>query len=172
MFGRIRRSTASTEHLIAAGVLHVYRPEALASALAVGMGTAGVASGAAIGRTADGRLVSAMAEATDRALEWGRNAQQRYLRLPSRVLAVVTTEAVVLHEWTGVGGKGAELARWQPGSFQAQRVRYLGQVGVRVVADTGKAAILTGRAGPLHRATHAVIEAILQAARHPSAGPG
>jgi len=164
MLGRVRRSVASTEHLIAAAVLHVYSPEALASALAVGMGTAGVASGAALGRTADGRLVSAMSEATDSALEWGRKAQQRYLRLPSRVLTVVTSEAIELHEWTWTGGKGAALARWQPGSFQAQRVRYIGQVGVRVVLGTGKAAILTGRPGPLHPATRAVIDAILQAA--------
>jgi hypothetical protein len=171
MFGRVRRSTASTERLIAAAVLHVYRPEALADALAVGMGTAAVASGAALVRTADGQLVSAVAEATDRAIGWGRKAQQRYLRLPGRVLAQVTTETVELHEWTLVGGRGTELARWPVGSFQAQRVRYIGQVGVRIVAGSGKAAILTGRPGPLHPATRAVIEAILRSARQPSVEP-
>lgn len=167
MFGRVRRSAASTEGLIAAAVMHVYNPETVAGALAVGMGTAAVGSGAAMATTADGRTVSAVSEATNRALEWGRNAQQRYLRLPSRVLTLVTTEAVRLHDWTLVGGKGAELTRWRPGSFQAQRVRYTGQVGVRIVLDTGKAVLLTGRPGPLHPATRAVIDAIIRSARRP-----
>jgi hypothetical protein len=169
MFGRVRRSVASTEQLVAAGVLHVYSPETLAGALAVGMGAAGIGAGAALTRTADGRLVSGMAEATTGALEWGRRAQQRYLRLPGRVLAVVTTDVVRLHEWTLVGGKGAELARLPTGSFQARRVRYVGQVGVRLALGTGKAAILTGRPGRLHPATRAVVEAILRSARPPSA---
>ena len=128
MFGRVRRAVAG-EGADSYAVLHVYSPEAVAGALAIGMGAAGVGSGAAIARTADGRQVSALAEAVNGAMGWGRRQQRRFLRLPRRVLVVVTGESIVLYEWTFAKGKGPEVATWPANSYSAEKIKDTGEVG-------------------------------------------
>ena len=93
------------------GCRHVYSPGAIASVLAAGMGAAGVASGSTIARTADGRQVSALAEAVTGTRYWGRREQRRYLNL-SRVLVLVTSNAAIVREWTLSKRMGRELTRW------------------------------------------------------------
>src|SRR5690348_2951710 len=103
MFGRVGRAVAGADPE-AYAVLHVYSPEAVAGALAAGMGAAGIGSGG-----------SALGVAVDGAMTWGRREQRRFLRLPRRVLAVVADDVVVLHEWTLAQGKGDEVATWPAG---------------------------------------------------------
>lgn len=69
VFGRVRRAVAG-ENAGEYAVLHAFSPETVAGTLAVGMGAAGVGSGAAIARTADGRQVSALAEAVSGTMDW------------------------------------------------------------------------------------------------------
>lgn len=155
MFGRVRRGAAkvtdpSAVHAYA--VLHVYNPETVAGVAAIGLGAAGIASGPAAGR------------AVGDVLEWGKRAKRRYLALPRRVLAVVNDDSVVLHEWTVLGGCGAQVARWLRGGFTAEKVHYAGEVGVRVQLS-GAIAVLTVRHGPTHRAARATVAAILGVAQ-------
>jgi hypothetical protein len=164
MFGRVRRAAATLpgeDGVRSYAVLHVYSPEVIASVLAAGMGAAGVASGSAMARTADGRQVSALAEAVTGAMDWGRREQRRYVKLPGRVLVLAASNAVIVREWTLAKGMGRELARWPVDSFSATKVRYIGQVGVRVVLASGKVAILTGRRGSLHPHVRTTIEAMI-----------
>lgn len=171
MFGRVRRAAAAvsaTEQVTVAAVLGVYSPETIGSVLAVGMGAAGVGSGAAIAQRADGTQVSAMADAVTEATNWGRREQRRYLRLPGHVLVLITTDAVIIREWTHTNGMGCELTRWPRDTFDADPAHYLGKTGVRAVLDSGKIAILSGDNGPLHRKTRATVGAILSMARAPA----
>lgn len=166
MFGRVRRAVTAVpvdEQVRTCAVLHVYNPEAIAGVLAAGMGAAGFASGATIATAADGRQVSALADAVTGTMNWGRQEQRRYLRLPSRVIVLVTASAVIVHEWTLAKGIGRQVARWQNGTFSATKVRYAGQVGARLVLQSGEAAVMTGRRGPLHPSTRATVEAIVDA---------
>src|SRR5690349_11004852 len=133
MFGRVRR--AADAHYPGsrptAAVLRVYSPDATASALAIGMGAAAVASGSGTVTLPDGRQVSAVSEAVDRVLRWGRRDQDRYVRLPPRVLAIVLADRVVLHEWTIAGGAGRQVATWARGSFTATEEDFLNDRSVR-----------------------------------------
>jgi hypothetical protein len=142
-------------------LLRTYRPEAIAAALAIGLGTAGVASGAALARTPDGRQVSALGEAVNGTLRWGRREQRRYLRMPARVLVLVTRQDVTVYEWTTSKGRGRQVARWPHGSVTVDRVRYLGEIGVHVETPDGKIAVLTGRRGLTHPRARDTVDAIL-----------
>lgn len=154
MFGRVARAVAG-DNVEAYAVLHVYSPEAVAGALAAGMGAAGIGSGG-----------SALGAAVDGAMTWGRREQRRFLRLPRRVLAVVTDDGVVLHEWTLAQGKGDTVATWPSKSYTAESDSGMEEVGVRIVVD-GKVAVLSGRRGPQHRAIRATVDAIIRHGRPP-----
>ncbi len=150
MFGRVRRAVAAlpgSAEVRASAILHVYNPAVIASLVAIGMGAAGVSFRGTRARTADR----------------GRGEQQRYLRWPGRVLVLVTPDAVVIRDWTAAQGIGRELARWPNGTFSATKVRYIGQVGVRVVLRSGQVAVLTGRRSSLHPSIRATVEAIVSA---------
>jgi hypothetical protein len=119
VFGRVQRAVkARYGECRAAAVLRVYSPDATSSALTIGLGAAAVGSGAAIVTLPVGRQVSAVSEAVDRVLRWGRPDQGRYLRLPPRVLVMVLNDRVVLHEWTLVGGIGEKAAVWLRGALR------------------------------------------------------
>ena len=166
MFGRVRRAAATLppeDDVCTFAVLHVYSPEVTASVLAAGIGAAGAASGSTIATRAEGTQISALGEAVTETMNWGRSEQKRYVRLPSRVLVLVTSTAVIIHDWTLAKGKGRELARWPVGTFSATRVRYLGQLGARIVLPSGKVAVMTGRKGSFHPSIRATVEAILDA---------
>jgi hypothetical protein len=153
VFGRVRRAAASLpteDDVRACALLHVYSPEVIATALVVAMGVH-----AASGSTAT--------------KSWGRREQNRYLRFPGRVLVLVTSNALIVREWTLTKGMGRELARWPAGSFTATRVRHTGQIGVRVALSSGKVAVMTGRKGWSHPSVRATVDAIISAGK-PSSG--
>jgi hypothetical protein len=164
MFGRVRRAVDAhyPGYRRAAAVLRVYSPDATAGALAIGMGAAAVGSGSATVTLPDGRQVSAVSEAVDRVLRWGRRDQARYVQLPPRVLAIVLADQVVLREWTIVGGAGRPVATWTRGSFTAAEEDFLDDRSVRVVLDGKRSAILSGARGPLHPSVRRTIRAIVE----------
>jgi hypothetical protein len=169
MLGRVRRAVAAfsaTPDVRAGAILHVYNPEVMATVLTVGLGSAGVTSPAIMARTAGGRRVAALGAAATGTIDWARE-KKRYVRMPGRVLVLVTSDAVVIREWTVAKGTGRQLARWPFGTFTATKVRYVGLIGVRVVLHSGRVAVLTGRHGLLRRGTRAIVDAI-DAAGHAS----
>jgi hypothetical protein len=152
--------TAGARRVTGDAVLRVYHPGTLANIAALGMGAAAIGAGGAMVRTPSGQLVSATSEAVDRTIKWGVEAQRHYMKLPGRVLAVVVDDGVILREWTLMGA-GREVARWHRGRFAVQAVRYGGEIGVRVVLDSGLEAILTGRRGPTHPGVRHAVKAII-----------
>jgi hypothetical protein len=162
VFGRVSRATlaiAGDDALAAGGILHTYQPEKGASALAVGLGTAGIASAGAA-TTPDGKTIAPVAEAVSRVIKWGEKQQLRYVRLPGKVLAVITAEGVQLYEWT-VSGLGPKVAAWHRTDFAAELVRYAGQIAARVALSNGQIAILSSRRGPLHRRARRAVSEIV-----------
>jgi hypothetical protein len=153
MFGRVRRAVATLpagDDVHAWALLRVYSPEVVATALVAAMGVS-----AGSGSTA--------------AKDWGRREQNRYVRFRGRVLVLVTSNALIVREWTLAKGMGRELARWPACSFTATRVRHIGQFGVRVVLSSGKVAVMTGRKGWWHPRVSATVDAIISAGK-PSSG--
>lgn len=162
MFGRVRRSSAAIaggRPVIAYGVLLAYNPMTIAGITAAGMGAAAY-GGAGMVHTRDG-LKSAAGESVNAVLDWGRREQRRFVRLPNRVLAVVTDEQVVLTPWYATARDRRPVATWRGGSFSAVATNYIGQRAVRVTVS-GSAAILATRGGPWHRRARATIDAIVR----------
>jgi hypothetical protein len=152
LFGRVRRAAAraaAQEQLRGYAVVHAYNPQALAGALAVGMGAGSIMSGPAVASTDNG-LVSAVGEAVSRTLAWGEEAQRHYVRLPHRVLVVLTAQRVIVQEWN-LFGQGRTVASWPLGSFSGEPVRFTGEIGVEITLASGLKALLTNRSGPTHR---------------------
>jgi hypothetical protein len=152
MFGRVRRAleTLPVEDEVRAwALLHIYNADSTATALIAAMGVQA-------------------ASASKAAKNWVPREQNRYLRLPSRVLALVTANALIVREWTPAKGIGRELARWPAGTFTAARVQHAGWVGVRVALSSGKVAVMTGRTGRLHPRVRATIDAVIEAGQQPN----
>ena len=152
MFGRARRAleTLPVEDEVRAwALLHIYNPDVTATALIAAMGVQA-------------------ASASKAARNWVPPEQNRYLRLPSRVLVLVTANALIIREWTPAKGMGRELATWPAGTFTAAKVRHTGQVGLRVVLSSGKVAVMTGRKGRLHPRVRATIDAVIEAGQQPN----
>jgi hypothetical protein len=76
VFGRVSRAVTTATgdgSVIAAGILHTYNPQTGASALAIGLGTAGIAS-PGTATTPDGKTISPVAEAVSRVINWGESS--------------------------------------------------------------------------------------------------
>ena len=162
MFGRVRRGAvraAAGEPIKAYGVLHAFNPEVVASALAAGMGAASIMSGSA-SATTDTGTVSAVAEAVNRTLAWGQRNQRGYVRLPHRVLVVLTAQRVIVQQWTAIGA-GPVVASWPVGSFVAKPVRFTGEIGAEVILNSGLKALLTTRSGPTRRRSQDLVAALV-----------
>ena len=159
MWGRVGRAVAGLDPAVgevhAFAVLRSYSPQAFAGAVAVGLGSAGVGSGAAIGRTSDGRQVSAVGRAVDGAMSWGRRQQRRFLFLCRVVCSSLpATQPSSSMQWTIARGSGRQVALWPNGSYSAQKITYSAQIGTRIVVHSGQIAILTGpRASAAPRST-------------------
>jgi hypothetical protein len=153
--GRAARQLAVDHRIVCFGVLHAYDPRRIAGVLAVGLGTAG---GIGMGGQSVGQAV-------DSALAWGEHARSGYAQLPPRLLVIVTSEAVRVHDWS-IAGAGQFQAVWAAETFRAQEHLRRGESTVRVILADGKVALLSGRSGFLHPQTRRLINSIALLASH------
>jgi hypothetical protein len=145
---------------LAGGILKTYNPELLAGVAAIGLGMAGGLGGGG----------AATGVAVDKVTAWGDRERRHLAKLPCKVLAVVTDDAVLLYEWT-IAGVGKQVALWPKGSFLASPVHNLGEGGARVVLKSGLTAVMTCRTGLLHRRKQRdFIASILAMAGQPHTG--
>jgi hypothetical protein len=132
-----------------AAVLKSYDPRVTSEVASVGLGIAGgLGGGAGAGK------------AVDAVQRWGEREARRYLKLPHHVAVVVTTHDVRLFRWAR-RHPGEELVRMAFGSFDAERVKTPVEVVVRIIAPTGKVALLSGPRGFWHPHVRRIVAALL-----------
>ena len=149
MFGRLQRirrelqRDGTTVHAL--GLFKPFYPLIMLGALGAPAGTAG----------AGPRNVAQTDSSPSSMMKLGEDLRPNALliRLPYKVLVVVSDDAITLYDWHWRAGRKREVTRWKRGHLQATLTRHRSQgyLDVHIRLDDGRSTSLTARTGFIPR---------------------
>jgi hypothetical protein len=126
-------------------LFHTLNSEWISSIVAMGVGAAGIASGAAMGPAAGAIL----------------GATRRTALPPHWILIGVNSKSIRLTSSSRKGEHGALLSEYRAGSFRATLARNIGEVDLVLFAKGHESVALKGKWGPFHRSQIRVARAVV-----------